>query len=865
MQALCLLAAFVLSVGRVSTDYVVTGPSLAPPIPPGQCPYVFKDVNIKYAQGFCPTDFQAKNPVFSTSCCNALEGLIFQSRVQLANETGVLLLPQSSADACIKAAAQAFAPGAEQLFATCGINSTLLSIESGAPCGTELLTVYDFWEASGHSFPGIVGASCFQASDCTACMTQVNRKIASLRGNATLLSSPACQALGQIAMTAAAYPVVVANGISGCVRKVPILKLDQSPVCESLDWDEIDFSSAALSCGPAQIRSDRCCDLILGIGGQAHSIYANRTGHSIPQDQVQACVAALNSRLVKAGVTTSVAERCQLGPFPLLFAVGCYNYSNYDARIPDHLLVDGAGDACNPNQGNCSNSICQTQFDSASAFLANSSDPQVTNLCGFLVMSQYLARYDSLSEITARLNCFVNYPAPLALGFVTSKSRALTMSAIAGIVSACTVVLLILVAITAVVCKRRSLKEGLDECLGRGSRQWTGMPGLMLESFSFSTLKRATKNFSEDRLLGRGGSGKVFMGELRGNLVAVKVISREPAAGGSKEFQNEVLSMARLRHRHLVSLEGCCNSPRHYILVYEFMANGSLDDHLYPPKGGPAHVVPEGSQTRFLDWPTRMKIALGTAKGLTYLHEDCNPRILHRDIKPSNILLDSDFEAKVADFGLAKLTTDGDTHLTASIAGTWGFMAPEYAASGRLTDKSDVYSFGVVLLTLVAGRRPIEPLDVQDKVYLIEWAWTLAEADALQELLDVRLTSALKEHAAAIDNVTRIALLCIHSSVNLRPTMVECIRMLTGTAPVPALRPGLIFTPSSLATPGPSSDWNSTDGSAGWSGLSRGVLSNQSVVSGHSMLSNQSSLSKIELAARTESIEADDLEPGTGT
>ncbi|GAQ86783.1 Protein kinase-like [Klebsormidium nitens] len=863
-QALCLLASFVFGVGLVSTDYVVTGPSPGPAIPPGQCPYVFKDVNVKYAQGFCPTEAQAKNVVFSSSCCNVLDGLLFQSRVQLANETGVLLLPQSSADACIKAAAEAFGPGAEQLFATCGINSTLLSIENGAPCGAELLTVYDFWEASSHYFPGITGASCFQASDCTTCTAQVNAKIASLRGNTTLLTSPACQALGQIAMTAAAYPVVVANGISGCVKKVPILKLDQSPVCDSLNWDEIDFSSVALSCGSAQIRSDRCCDLLLGIGGQALSIYANRTGHPMPQDQAQPCLAEVDARLTKAGVTTSVYQRCNLTPFPLLFSVGCYNYSNFDARIPDRLLLP-SGDACTPNQANCSNSICQAQFDIASTFLANSSDPQVYNLCNIMVLIQYLSRFDSLSEITARLNCIIYYPEPLALGVLAPKSSALTTSAIAAIIATCVAVVLI-VAVVVVVYKRRSLKDGFDECLGGGtksSKQWTGIPGLTLESYSFSTLKRATKNFSEDRLLGRGGSGKVFMGELRGKLVAVKVITREALAGGAKEFQNEVLSMARCRHRHLVSLEGCCNSPRNYVLVYEFMENGSLDDHLYPPRGG-AHNTPDGAQTRFLDWPTRMKIALGAAQGLAFLHEGCKPRILHRDIKPSNILLDSDFEAKVADFGLAKLTTDGDTHLTASIAGTWGFMAPEYASSGRLTDKSDVYSFGVVLLTLVAGRRPIEPLEAQDKVYLIEWAWTLAEADALPELLDVRLTSALKEHAAAIDNVTRIALLCIHSQVNLRPTMVECIAMLTGKAPVPALRPGLIFTPSSLATPGPSSDWNSTDGSAGWSGVSRGVLSNQSVVSGHSMLSNQS-LSKIEFAGRTGGIEADDLEPGMGT
>lgn len=239
------------------------------------------------------------------------------------------------------------------------------------------------------------------------------------------------------------------------------------------------------------------------------------------------------SRLAKAGVPAStVNERCELGPFALLFAVGCYNYSNFNSRIPDRVLLPLQ--ACNgPDQADCSNGVCQTQFLSTSAYLANSSSPQLQRSCVLMLMGQYLARYNSPSEVTSRLNCYFRYPPPLALGLAPKRS-ALTTSALAGIVIGSIACLVILVA-AVVIYKRRFLGGCLGKGAGKGSKQWTGgIPGLTLERFSYSTLRRATKKFSEERLLGRGGSGKVFMGELQGTLVAVKVITREAVAGGAK-------------------------------------------------------------------------------------------------------------------------------------------------------------------------------------------------------------------------------------------------------------------------------------------------------------------------------------------
>jgi serine/threonine protein kinase len=263
------------------------------------------------------------------------------------------------------------------------------------------------------------------------------------------------------------------------------------------------------------------------------------------------------------------------------------------------------------------------------------------------------------------------------------------------------------------------------------------------------------------------------VGELNGEAVAIKEASFN---SGTKEAWNEVATLARCRHRNLVVLKGCCISEGRCSLVYEFMEQGSLEDHLYEARDGAERSNdPKKVPACFLDWPTRVKIALGTASGLAYLHEECKPRCIHRDVKPSNILLAHDFEAKVADFGLAKLAGLDDTHITTGIAGTWGYLSPEYMATGQLSEKSDVYSFGVVLLTLVAGRRPSKPDGPEEEIYLPEWAWALAERNELGLLLDPRLERERKEHAESMERMTRIALLCVHTNTSIRPSMRQIV------------------------------------------------------------------------------------------
>ncbi|GER31012.1 protein kinase superfamily protein [Striga asiatica] len=230
--------------------------------------------------------------------------------------------------------------------------------------------------------------------------------------------------------------------------------------------------------------------------------------------------------------------------------------------------------------------------------------------------------------------------------------------------------------------------------------------------FSYQDLLGATNGFSEDNLLGEGGFGCVYKGVLGdGRVVAVKQL-KAGGGQGEREFQAEVEIISRIHHRHLVSLVGYCISENQRLLVYDYVPNNTLHHHLHA----------EGKTV--MDWASRVKVAAGAARGLAYLHEDCQPRIIHRDIKSTNILLDNNFEARVADFGLAKLALELDlhTHVSTRVMGTFGYLAPEYASTGKLTEKSDVFSFGVVLLELITGRKPVDASQPVGDESLVEWA-----------------------------------------------------------------------------------------------------------------------------------------------
>ncbi|CAM6024896.1 unnamed protein product [Sphagnum balticum] len=304
--------------------------------------------------------------------------------------------------------------------------------------------------------------------------------------------------------------------------------------------------------------------------------------------------------------------------------------------------------------------------------------------------------------------------------------------------------------------------------------------------YSYNELKYATRDFHPDNKLGEGGFGVVYKGVLFDKSeVAVKQL--KSSAQGVAEFLNEVILITGIRHRNLVKLKGCCLRDSQRMLVYEYVENKNLAEALWDAP----------SKSNFeLDWPTRFKICLGIARGLVYLHEEAQPRIVHRDIKAPNILLDQNLNPKIGDFGLARLFPDEQSHLTTvHVAGTLGYLSPEYATRGQLTEKLDIYSFGVLVLEIVSGRRNIDFKLPEEKVYLIEWAWKLQEQGRLFDLVETKLKE--KSIEEEIKQVINIGLLCIQSTPSKRPTMSNVIAMLVQAVECGRIRvDGKIVSPS---------------------------------------------------------------------
>ncbi|XP_013466448.2 probable receptor-like protein kinase At1g11050 [Medicago truncatula] len=303
------------------------------------------------------------------------------------------------------------------------------------------------------------------------------------------------------------------------------------------------------------------------------------------------------------------------------------------------------------------------------------------------------------------------------------------------------------------------------------------LPNTGAKWFHISELEKATNKFSQKNMIGQGGDGVVFKGTLSdGTLVAVKEIF-DLDTRGDEEFIYEVEIISKIKHRNLLALRGCCVASHNVkgkrrFLVYDYMPNGSLSYQL------------SVNGANKLTWPQRKNIILDVAKGLAYLHYEIKPPIFHRDIKATNILLDSKMKAKVADFGLAKQGNEGQSHLTTRVAGTYGYLAPEYALYGQLTEKSDVYSFGIVILEIMSGRKVLDTMN-SPVVLITDWAWTLAKTGKIHEIFD----QAVKDEGPEkiMERFVLVGILCAHAMVALRPTIAEAIKMLEGDIDIPNL------------------------------------------------------------------------------
>ncbi|KAF3488809.1 hypothetical protein F2Q69_00053825, partial [Brassica cretica] len=327
--------------------------------------------------------------------------------------------------------------------------------------------------------------------------------------------------------------------------------------------------------------------------------------------------------------------------------------------------------------------------------------------------------------------------------------------------------------------------------------------GLQRVCFTWRQLQAATNNFDEANKLGEGGFRSVFKGELSdGTIIAVKQLSSK-SCQGNREFVNEIGMISGLNHSNLVKLYGCCVEKNELLLVYEYMENNSLA------------LALSGKSSLKLDWATRQKNCVGIARGIDFLHQGSMIRMVHRDIKTTNVLLDADLNAKISDFGLARLHEAEHTHISTRIAGTIGYMAPEYALYGQLTEKADVFSFGVVAMEIVSGKSNMKQTESSDHIWLINWALTLQQTGDIMDIIDPVLEGEFNRKEAEM--MIKVALVCTNSSPLSRPTMSEAVQMLEGETKITQV----------LSDPGLyGNDWNisklrgtDTHGSSSTSGL----------------------------------------------
>ncbi|KAL3843693.1 hypothetical protein ACJIZ3_001096 [Penstemon smallii] len=395
-------------------------------------------------------------------------------------------------------------------------------------------------------------------------------------------------------------------------------------------------------------------------------------------------------------------------------------------------------------------------------------------------------------ESSGALSCIFGLPLSLRKVSNSERKRGIVFGSVGASVAVLAVTCLIIIV---VVFKKGQRVSGVFSGFqsdvdvdddGNGLLNWRPKTDDSLR-FNIQELERATDEFSDKNLIGKGQFGIVYKGKLsNGTMIAVKKIIDSDFQRDS-EFCQEVEIITTLKHRNLVPLKGWSVDECNYreeesqkYLVYDYMSNGNLENHLFPSQIG---------RKTTLTWPQRKSIILDIANAIAYLHYGVKPSIYHRDIKPTNILLDSNMRAKVGDFGLAKEAKEGESHPTTRIVGTHGYLAPEYALYGQLTEKSDVYSFGIVILEIMSGRKAI---DLSSSTFLItDWAWCLMKGGKVEQVFDGCLLgdedSVVKKRYTIriMERFVLVGILCAHLMVALRPNILDALKMLEGDVEVP--------------------------------------------------------------------------------
>ncbi|GMH10829.1 hypothetical protein Nepgr_012670 [Nepenthes gracilis] len=386
-------------------------------------------------------------------------------------------------------------------------------------------------------------------------------------------------------------------------------------------------------------------------------------------------------------------------------------------------------------------------------------------------ISEQLFEIPKYNFIGNKLNCDGNYSHACVsdstgAGSSNKKKLGLTTGIVGGLVG-----VLVIGVLLFFFCKARYRGDNREVFVDVAGEVDRKIEFGQLKRFAYRELQLATDNFSEKNVLGQGGFGKVYKGLLGDNTkIAVKRLTDCESPGGDAAFQREVEMISVALHRNILRLIGFCTTPTERLLVYPFMQNLSVAYRLRELKPGEP----------VLDWAMRKKVALGTARGLEYLHEHCNPKIIHRDVKAANVLLDEDFEAVVGDFGLAKLVDVRKTNVTTQVRGTMGHIAPEYLSTGKSSERTDVFGYGIMLLELVTGQRAIDfsRLEEEDDVLLLDHVKKLERDKRLDTILDRNLNN--NYDIQEVEMMIQVALLCTQATPEDRPTMSEVVRMLEG-------------------------------------------------------------------------------------
>ncbi|TKY62497.1 LRR receptor serine/threonine-protein kinase RKF3 [Spatholobus suberectus] len=483
------------------------------------------------------------------------------------------------------------------------------------------------------------------------------------------------------------------------------------------------------------IDSGTQCHYILQALHLLQADYLRRSNRFVPPlNSSESCWDAFQSFIDEFDPNFDVRSSCGLQT--AWISQGCMNITTkqqFESTVP-LTAIQAVQANCNQSlENNAPCALCTTKISNMLSYLTGTTVGNVTDCRAYtsIYAASLSDRYGATDPGTAM--CL------FGLDFSSSGSGGKRRTAVIAVVSVfCALGLAVFAGVWGYLRLKKKRGEVLREKGGGGIEVGSGLDSMnqstTLIRFTFDEIKKATRNFARDNLIGSGGYGNVYKGVLLdGTQVAMKRFKNCSVAGDAS-FTHEVEVIASVRHVNLVTLRGYCTATTNLeghqrIIVTDLMENGSLYDHLF------------GSAKKKLSWPVRQKIALGTARGLAYLHYGAQPSIIHRDIKASNILLDHNFEAKVADFGLAKFNPEGMTHMSTRVAGTMGYVAPEYALYGQLTERSDVFSFGVLLLELLSGKKALQTEDDGQPSALTDFAWSLVRNGSALDVVEDGLPS----------------------------------------------------------------------------------------------------------------------------